>query len=246
MRGFVCLCRVDDDDHLLISLRHGRYQQIMTDTSDAVHCHRQHVRRQARTEARHHLDHLRAVRFIRQQQARCLATGLEIMVQHGRDLLAEHVGSRHHRLRCTGRADRAAIAASAADRRVDRNRVARRGDGAGRAHIKAARTSVQAVARMRAQVGIVIDIDRLLEIADHLRRLGREAFQPQAVFGIGTEVTVALFPAGEKRGAAGDVDDQVTTCFDIVPRLVKRHKTAARGAGRGKAVDHKVKGGEMA
>ncbi len=99
---------------------------------------------------------------------------------------------------------------------------------------------------MRAQVGIVIDIDRLLEIADHLGRLGREAFQPQAVFGIGTEVTVALFPAGEKRGAAGDVDDQVTTCFDIVPRLVKRHKTAARGAGRGKAVNHKVKGGEMA
>ena len=64
---------------------------------------------------------------------------------------------------------------------------------------------------MRAQVGIVIDIDRLLEIADHLRRLGSEAFQPQAVFGIGTKITVALFPAGEKRGAAGDVDDQVTT-----------------------------------
>ena len=50
-----------------------------------------------------------------------------------------------------------------------------------------------------------------LDPGDHLRRLGREAFQPQAVFGIRTKITVALFPAGEKRGPAGDVDDQITT-----------------------------------
>ena len=110
----------------------------MTDTSDAVHRHRQHVSGQARAEARHHLYDLCAVRFICQQQAWCLAAGLEIMIQHVGHLLAEHIGSRHHCLSRTGRADGTAIAASTAYRRVDRDRVASRGDGACRAHIETA------------------------------------------------------------------------------------------------------------
>ena len=63
---------------------------------------------------------------------------------------------------------------------------------------------------MSAQICIVIDVDRLFEIPDHFGCLGREAFQPQAVFGIGTKIAVPLLPAGEKWCAAGDVDDQVT------------------------------------
>ena len=74
---------------------------------------------------------------------------------------------------------------------------------------------------MRAQLAVIIDIDGLFEGADHLARLGRHSGKPHRVLGADAKIAVTLFPAGEQRWRAGEINDQVAACLDAVLRGLK-------------------------
>ena len=99
LRGLVSLVRIGKDDDLAIALGNGANQHIVPDPAGAVHGHRQHIRRQAGTEPRDHVDHARTMAGIGKKQPRCLAASFKVMVDKVGDLLAEAISGGKVRLR---------------------------------------------------------------------------------------------------------------------------------------------------
>ena len=134
-----------------------------------------------------------------------------------------------------GRAGGRALAAAAADLRVDRHRVAGRRDGAGRAE---SRQRVQPIVREREcahRSAREIDVARLVEGAGQVARLEQQPLDRGGIAGIGPQIAVAQFVAGDQRRAARQIDQNigfgegaVAGRAETQPRRVRRAAGAAK------------------
>ncbi len=139
------------------------------------------------------------MRPVVQQQDAVAATGIAIGLGAGADLLQQYVGGGQGIGRGPRRAGCGALAAAAADVRIDGDGVASRRDRAGRAQVEAAGAADLARARMGAQVGMEIDIARLVEGADEIGRLEQQLLYRDGIDRVGTQVTLAQVMGGDQR-----------------------------------------------
>src|SRR6202034_552687 len=87
--------------------------------------------------------------------------------------------------------------------------ISGRRNGAGRAKVEATCAADDLRARMRAQMLIETDVARFVEGTDEVARLQYDTQYRRGVARIGTQVAVAQIDAGEQRGAAGKIDNDV-------------------------------------
>src|SRR5512133_1354104 len=120
------------------------------------------------------------------------------------------IGGRQRIFRRAGRTDRGAAAAAGADIWIDCDVIAGGRDGAGRADVEAAGAADDTRARMRAELGVEIDEARLVELADEMACRKQDALDRRWIARIGVQITASQVIRGEKRRAAGEVEDQIT------------------------------------
>ncbi len=120
------------------------------------------------------------------------------------------------------------LPAACADARIDRDMVTVGRDCAGRAKIKTTATADDVGARMRAEVGREVHIERLVELTDEIARLQHGAQDGGSVGGIGTQIAVAQIPSGKQRRAAGQIEQDVALHRNTVARRFE-HEAIARG-----------------
>ena len=135
--------------------------------------------------------------------------------------------------------------AARADRGVDGDAVAIGHDRARRAERQATRAAGDAVARMGAEIRAEIDVDRLVERADHGSGLRDEIRERARVARIGAEISGPQVGRRKERRAAGDVDHQVRAGCRAVARITEAQRLARGGRGRGIGVDSQNEGAKM-
>ncbi len=220
--------------------------RFQPDLRHLVDLHGQHVRRQPVAVTRQRLDHLAAVLGIVKHHDRLLAAGLRVGRQQHAQFAQQRIGCRQSVSRRAGRAGGSALAAAGADEAVDGDMIAIRCDRPGRAEIEAAAAADNLGARMRAQVLGVGDVARLVETAGQVARLQYHTQHRRRVAGIGAQIAVAQVGGWEQRRAAGEVDQQVVARLRLVARGAEAERIARRRLGCGVAVDHHIKGAEIA
>ena len=103
---------------------------------------------------------------------------------------------------------------------IDVDQIAQRLDGTGRTGVEAARTAAQAGIAVGADVSVVGEKARLLELAGHVRHFGQHAVQP---LGIATRRVVA-----ERRDLVADGRLAAQVEHQIKPRLVRARQAGGR------------------
>jgi hypothetical protein len=202
---------------------------------------RQRAGGQARAETARGLHQLRAMLAVVEDHDRVAAAGGGIGPQERAEPGEEVLHRRQRVMRRAGRAGGGALAAARADHRVDRHGVARRRDRAGGAEVEAAGAAGDAVARMGAEPGVVLDIARLVEGADEMGGVHHRPRHRRRMGGIGTEVARAQLVAREERPGAAQVEDDVGLRGRAIGRRAEVETRARRRRGMGEGVDVSVK-----
>ena len=220
--------------------------RVQAELGHLVERERDHARRQAAAEAADQRDHLAAVRFVMDQQRRVLAAALPVGEQKRAQALEDRGRRRIGVGRGTGRADAVAGAAAAAEIGVDRDHVAGRLDRGRRADLEAAGAAGAPRARMGAELGLELDVARLLELADQIGQIEQRALDRRGIAGVGLEIAVALGVRREQGRCAAEIEDQIEAGRDPVPRPLEGERIARRGDRLGKAVEGQLERAEMA
>ena len=125
------------------------------------------------------------------------------------------------------------MAATAANKRIERHRVASGRDRAGRAEIEASSAAGLVAAAVGADRRVVGDVTRLVESADQIGDVEQRALDRDRVAGIGLEIAVAGIGGGKQRRRAAKVEDQIDGHGDAIALLTEGQGPAgARIGGR--------------
>ena len=193
---------------------------------DLVDLHRQNIRRQAIAVAGERVDQLAAVIGVMKQQHRALAAGVAIDTEQRAQLPQQRVGRRQRVSGGAGRAGGGALAAAGADLRIDADMIASRRDRAGRAQVETAAAADDLRARMRAQIGVEIDVARLVERAAQIARLEDSAQHRRRIGRVGAQITVAQVGGREQRRVTRQIDQDIAARHRAVARRSEDKFTA--------------------
>ena len=98
---------------------------------------------------------------------------------------------------------------------------------------------------MGADGFIKSDINRFFKFTDKLHGFAFNFCHGDAVIGLRTQITITLFPAGEQRGIAGQIDQYVATCLNAIHGRAEHQVIATMWGRFGKFIDDQVKMREM-
>ncbi|MDZ7786694.1 MAG: hypothetical protein U5K73_00700 [Halofilum sp. (in: g-proteobacteria)] len=172
-----------------------------------------------------------------EQHHRVGAAGLAVAPQHAAQRVHERLARGRGVADRARRADRGAAAAALAQVGIDLDALAHRADRLGGAMVQAARAAGLATAAVDADTGVVVEVARLVELADEARQRLQRRRQGRLVRG--RVVARRELPALQGRGGA-DVEHQVEG------RVLARPETG-RQVHRGAAVEHRhAEGPEVA
>ena len=212
-------------DDMLGAEGERRGQRVVAELQHGKERQRQHVGRQALAQPGHGGDQGAAVLLVVEQhdgpRAAGASVGLEQCAQTRHQIAALGIGVADR----SRRAHRAAVAAAAAERGIDGDMVAVGRDGAGRAIVEAVAAADLLAAGVRADAGVVADIERLLELADQVRHPEHGARHGGGVARVDVQIAVAALRIGKQRRAAGHVEDDVAGGARAVAR---HHELRAR------------------
>ncbi len=188
-----------------------RQPQVDADRRGVMHVERNHAGRHAlaahRRQPAQLIDQGRALLLAVQQQRGLLPAGLRIGGKHGFQA-QPHVRRARIRIRQrAGRTDRGAGAATGAQMGIDLDLIAVMADRFCRADVDARMAADLGIAAVRAQLFLVAEEFRLLELADHLQQLERSFKLPRSV-GAGSEIALRRRMQRDQRGV-GQVEDQI-------------------------------------
>ena len=169
------------------------------------------------------------------------AVGREQSVDTADHVLAARVGV----ARRAGRADGRAVAAAAADRRIDRDVVADGRDRARRANLEAVAAADLVAAGVRANAGVVGHVARLLELADEVGDLEHGARHRRRVVRIDVQVPVPTLVAEQPR-AAEEVENEIALRFGAVAGHGEVEAGARGRQHRCVAIDLDLEGADVA
>ena len=233
-------------DDLLRAEGERRGQRLVPQLQHGEERQRQHVGRQPLAQPRHGGDQRAPVLLVVEQHDRSGAARRPVSSE-------QHAQTRHQigALRIgiadgAGRAHCAAAATSAAQRRIDRHVIAVWRNRAGGTIVEAVRAADLLAAGVRADAGVVADIERFLELADEVGDPKHGAGDGGGMARVDVQIAVAALRVGEEGSAAGHVEDDVATGA----RAVARHHELQRALGRRQhwrvAVDLDLEGAEVA
>jgi len=219
--------RENDDAARAIGDRGG--QRVEADLGDLIDRERKNPRRQAAPVARHGADQAVAMVSVVDQQHRIHAAGRSIGAQQRAQPPIQNIAGGHCIGSRSGRAYAGAPAAPGAEMVVEGHDIAGRRYRRCRTDIDTAAAADHRVARMGADIFIVIDIDRLIEFADQIGGVEQRPLNLGRAGRVGAQIAVALFRRRNQRRPARDIDDQIE---------IQRHAVAAglkfqRGPGFG-------------
>ena len=130
--------------------------------------------------------------------------------------------------------------------RIDGDDIAVGRDGGGRAVVQAPGAAGDAAARMGAEIGIEVHIDRFLELADQIGDFEQRLLHRRRIARVGPEIAVALFRRRKQRLSARDVEDDVVAELDAVLGDIELEAAPRRRARRRPTVDGDLVSAEMA